>query len=226
MNSQFSGPIRTDLVISMTLAETFLLLVFVVWYGVTPHSRAKNDDTTPPEVQIARLQARVAVLESENAKLKSNLEKAQTALDWWRTQFPQAIPWEGTRMGPGEVKNVICGSGRPPCQRDDNVLVTGSVVNGGVSVKIMTECPALTTSMGDWGASHLQRGTVLTNPADLQEFFEGVRRYRINLNGKESECRFSYRFSYCNYKDYFDGRELFEKYFYGAGRAQTTCSAK
>ncbi|MBI3952082.1 MAG: hypothetical protein HY314_16670 [Acidobacteria bacterium] len=56
----------------------------------------------------------------------------------------------------------------------------------------------------------------------IQAFLAGVRDYyssNAKVNG--TECRFDYRLTYESKEDYYDGRELFERYFYPAGLSRT-----
>src|SRR5215831_11546287 len=106
---------RNDLVLSMTLAETFLFLVFVIWYGVVPSIKTPKEPAalTPSEVLIAQLR-------KENAELKAQLEKKQAELDdinfrlaWWRRNFPDLdIP-----RTPEELDRLrsALGRGKPAC---------------------------------------------------------------------------------------------------------------
>ena len=64
---RFSKLERTDLVINMTLAEIFLLLLFVVWYG---HTAILRSDP------VAQMKEKLARLERENEQLTTELKKA------------------------------------------------------------------------------------------------------------------------------------------------------
>src|ERR1017187_8890987 len=120
-----SGP-RGDLVISMTLAETFLLLVFMVWYSVRP----KIPVNPPTSIEVLKkenqdLKQRISALETELADIRQRLE-------WWRKRFDAPVP--GSEE---ELRKILfeAGRGKPKCQ-DDNVLLDISLINGAATVRI------------------------------------------------------------------------------------------
>ncbi len=73
--------IKTDLIIGMTLAETFLLILFVVWYS---HGPGAGQDwkriAEQRQEQIDKLQAE---LQAE----KENVAELEKIRDWWRKNF-------------------------------------------------------------------------------------------------------------------------------------------
>src|SRR5438128_1166411 len=111
---------RGELIISMTLAETFLLLVFMVWYSVRP----KFDPHPPNRIEI--LQAENERLKQANEHLRLELDDINRRLAFWRQRFDLPVP--GSEE---ELKKVLyeAGRGKPRCQ-DANVLVNVSVING------------------------------------------------------------------------------------------------
>src|SRR2546423_15585862 len=121
---RFSSPVRTDLVISMTLAEAFLLLLFVVWYG---HTAIIRQDPA------ARMKEQLAALEKENEQLKKELKQAtdevadlKVRLDLWRRLTGFETP--PTSEALAEWRKEACRS-NPKCQQN-NVLVHASVIHG------------------------------------------------------------------------------------------------
>jgi len=209
----FTKPERTDLVINMTLAEIFLLLLFVVWYGHTPIMG-------PGE--IARLKEQVDRLEKENQYLKNNLRDAREEisdlkwrLEWWRRVFPTidtTIEGKGT---PEEVRNEA-GRGFRRCQ-DSNVLIRASVIRGQQSMVWITESPQLTQWITSTGRARPKFGVRLTDPKEIDAFLALIWDYYQNRREIGSECRFDYLLTYETKEDYYDGRERFEKFFYPSG---------
>lgn len=207
---RFSGPERTDLVINMTLAETFLLLLFVVWYG---HTRIENPDPS------AHLKERIASLEKDNERLKGELKQAhdriadlKRRLDWWRDVFPGVDEF----TSPG-VARQQASRGHRKCDEQNNVLVHASVVRGQFSVEWLTENPKLSKWLADSGRPRPKSGARITDWSTIQALLAGVRDYYSSAKVNETECRFDYRLTYGSKEDYYDGRELFERYFYPAG---------
>ncbi|MBI4428095.1 MAG: hypothetical protein HY562_03140 [Ignavibacteriales bacterium] len=209
----FSKPERTDLVINMTLAEIFLLLLFVVWYGYTPII------DTPGE--IARLKEQLARLENENQSLKNDLRDVRNEisdlkqrLDWWRRVSPTIVDLE--LITPPEVAQREIGRGFRRCQ-DINVLIRASVIRGQQSIVWMTESPQLTQWIKSAGRTRPQFGVRLTDHNEIDSFLALIRDYYQNTREIGTECRFDYQLMYETKEDYYDGREKFEKFFYPSG---------
>lgn len=218
----FTKPERTDLVINMTLAEIFLLLLFVVWYGHTPIMG-------PGE--IARLKEQVDRLEKENQTLKNNLRDAKDEisdlkqrLEWWRRVFPTidtTIEGKGT---PEEVRSDA-GRGFRRCQ-DINVLIRASVIRGQQSMVWITESPQLTQWITSTGRDHPRFGVRLTDPKEIDSFLSLISDYYHYRKEIGIECRFDYQLTYATKEDYYDGRERFEKFFYPSGIKQLRVKSK
>jgi hypothetical protein len=205
---KFSKPERTDLVINMTLAEIFLLLLFVAWYGTTDH-------TVKP---FAELQEKLARFEKENDTLRTQLDFAKKEisdlkwrLDWWQHTFPAVV--EGS---PGGSARKMAGRSFGKCQ-DDNVLVEAQVLNGKISIFMVTECQELTSFLVKSHRPRPKLGNKMTEAKLIKGFLEGVRDYYSNVAQTGTGCRFDYALTFQTPEDYYIGREYFEKYFYAAG---------
>jgi cell division septum initiation protein DivIVA len=197
---------RGDLVISMTLAETFLLLVFMVWYSVRPKIPAEP----PTSVEVLKkenqdLKQRIYALETE-------LTDIQQRLEWWRKRFDQPVP--GSEE---ELKKLMfeAGRGKPKCQ-EQNVLLDVSLINGTATAKVLVDSPAL---RGSLLAQHIDihAGAIVSKASEIDAVLREVRAFR-KVPGQDGDCRFDYHFTYATFEDYYTGRERFEKYFYSAGR--------
>ena len=81
-----AAPIKTDLIIGMTLAETFLLILFIVWYsqgaGAGPDWQSIAEGR---EKQIKDLKHALQIQTDEARKWKKLVE-------WWRTIIPTSPP--------------------------------------------------------------------------------------------------------------------------------------
>src|SRR5260370_12455187 len=74
-------PIKTDLIIGMTLAETFLLILFVVWYS---HGAGAG----PEWERIAKeRQAQINALKSDLQGQKDKVLELERIRAWWRKNF-------------------------------------------------------------------------------------------------------------------------------------------
>jgi len=196
----FSSAARTDMVISMTLAELFLMLLFVVWYGYSP---------VYSEAARARLSDRIAELEKELEPARKNAElvrEKEALLDWWRTQDPERAKHEGKTL-PGTEGG---GPGAPRCDPSQNVLVEADFRQGQISMRVLTRHRIVEESLGS-GVPYPPTGVWLTDPAIVQGFLGAIRTQNL-----QAPCRGHYRLYYETKIDYFDGRELFEKVFYPA----------
>jgi hypothetical protein len=80
------APIKTDLVIGMTLAETFLLILLVVWYSHGPGAgldwKKRADDRAD---QINKLNAELQLQKDKRLQL-------ERIFDWWVKNFPTSPP--------------------------------------------------------------------------------------------------------------------------------------
>lgn len=206
---RFSSLARTDLAINMTLAETFLLLMFVVWYG---HTAILRQDP------VARMKERLDRLEKENERLTKELKRANnqitdltSRLELWRQLTGFESP--PTPEGFTEWRKEACRS-HPKCEQN-NVLVHASVIRGQVSMVWLTESPKFTKWFTD--AERTAVGVTITERRTIQRFLDAVRDYYANERVNGADCRFDYRLTYGSKEDYFDGREFFENYFYPAG---------
>jgi hypothetical protein len=208
-------PWRTkgDLVISMTIAETFLLLVFMLWYVTRAQLTAK------PPTQIEQLATENQRLKKDLADMHAKLADVERRLEWWRTRFDQPVP-----SSEEELKKILfeAGRGKPKCQ-DDNVLLDVRVINGATTFKVLADAPGLRTVLLPHHVD-FQPGSILSTPDQIDGILQQVRAYRKGP-GKDGDCRFDYHFTFSTVEDYYNGRERFEKYFYSAGRRRTNATA-
>lgn len=208
----FSKSARTEMVISMTLAELFLMLLFVVWYGFTP---------VWDEAERARLADRLVELETEVTAARTQLadNKAQIAdltarLEWWRTRHPNEARLEGNTSpttpggGPG-------GRGHSKCDPSTNVLAEASVQQGQVSLRLLSRPPDVARSFETSGSAYPSAGVWLTDPPVIQGFIGAMQR--VN---EQSTCRWDFRLYYETKVDGFDGLEMFQTVFYLARKFQ------
>ena len=203
----------------MTLAETFLLLVFMIWYSTRPRSAAH-----PP--------TRAELLEKENRDLKDRivtleyeLKDIRERLEVWRKFFDLPMPGSNADVknllpkSRDELKKLVseAGRGKPKCQ-DDNVLLNVALINGITTIKVIADSPMLRTKLL---AEHvdIRPGATLTSAPEV----EAVLREAGELSKKtksEGGCSFDYRLTYATPDDYYLGRERFERYFYPAGQVR------
>ena len=198
---------KSDLVISMTLAETFLLLVFMLWYSIRP--QLSGDPRTAADV----LRKENQQLNNKMASLQRELEDTRSRLELWQKRFDQVVPGSDE-----ELKKALMGGGRgkPKCQ-DDNLLVEITLVNGNTSMKVLADNSLLRANLSRQGID-FRVGNVLSRGFDVDSVLRELGNYRSG----DKECRFDYHFNYGSHDDYYIGRERFEKYLYSAGRARVS----
>jgi len=206
----------------MTLAETFLLLLFVVWYSVMPPA-----SDNPPDILkalAAERQKQIDLLQKELTERDRRVAELEAKISWWEKYFkadpPQSLPQLLGILRSPEGRAVLTdiGRGYPRCE-DDNILVHASVVRGAVSVELLSE----SRHLSDWAAASgigipVTR-TVLSGWAPARSLLSAVEGFyasRPSGNG----CRFDYRLTYETKEDYYDGRETFEHTFYPAGMSR------
>jgi hypothetical protein len=189
----------------MTLAETFLLLVFMLWYAYRPRPAPQ------PPTRVEILQQENDNLKTELRRVKAELAELERRLEWWRSRFDQPVPGSDE-----ELKQFLfeAGRGKPKCQ-DDNVLVHVAVLNGATRLRVLADCAALRARLQDNGVS-FEPGVTIIDSASIDAVLIAAKDFRRPQD--DSECRFDYRFTYATYEDYYRGRERFERYFYTAGR--------
>jgi len=209
---RFTRSERTDLVISMTLAEIFLLILFVIWYGYST-ILGNPDENALLKEQLNRLQNENERFSKELRQAKDKIDDLQRRLDIWRnlTDFenpPSSAEFE-------EWKKEACRS-NPKCE-EDNVLVHAVVVKGKISMKLLTQTSRLSEWFENKGYTLPKVNVNITDSNIIKTFLGRVRDFYSSTNMEGTECRFDYRLTYGSKEDYYDGRELFERYFYPAG---------
>lgn len=221
MNSQRPG--RTDFVIGMTLAEVFLLLLFIVWWGTAIESEPGGVD---PTVTIANLKAEVERLRGEVSGLRSEVANLQRTLREKENTIKALQIMLGCLGGTvDDCKRGLDGivadarRGSPKCE-GDNVLVAVSVHGGVTRVTLVGGSDETLSSLRRAEAQAIDRGTTLSEVRDIEALLASVKTYYERRSEERSECRFDYRFSYTTAEDYHEGRQLFERYFYPAGIVQ------
>ncbi|HLG54934.1 MAG TPA: hypothetical protein VI485_06360 [Vicinamibacterales bacterium] len=203
----FTKSARTEMVISMTLAELFLMLLFVVWYGFTPLSGdaelARLMDT------VAKLDADLKAAQKKVAENSVEIADLSARLKWWQSRHPDEVVNELKSTGDGSK-----GRGHDKCDESNNVLVEASVQQGDVSLRVLARPDTLAKSFDDMGVPY-PAVKVWLSEADMRGFVDTVRR--VNAG---AECRWDFRLYYDTKVDGFDGLERFQTAFYLARKFQ------
>ena len=208
---------RSDLVIGMTLAEFFLLLLFVIWWYHAKMARAGEEPLTVQlqvlQAENAALQIRVKSQEQRIAQLEAQLRDREARLEALRAMLG-STGTDTTSMREAFNRQLqtavdIVRRGAPKCL-EKNTLLAASVRHGEVVVTILSADPGVLAQLRQYGAGDIQPGTVYREWWQISGVLRAVQRYY----GHNPECRFDYRLSYNTAEDYKLGRTQFEGHFY------------
>jgi hypothetical protein len=185
-------PNRTDLVINMTLAETFLLLLFVVWY-------AQTADTTTGSREL--LAERIRALEDQNKKLSHQIGQMQDSLrilrvkiDMWRRMTGHDEPmapevFAGSKENLERQTGIIdslkrkLGSGIGSCFDDGGYLADLYPNEDGTIRMVLLRTDPL----------NIERVRIGQPPLSVKDFKEIGEAYRRYGAQHKPECRFPVR---------------------------------
>jgi hypothetical protein len=201
---------RSDIVIGMTLAEVFLLILFVVWLSTAIDVSSDGNPEAPidPEAlraTVAKLQERLRSLERDKEDLRARVEALRDMLD--AHDITDEALREALQRRIQEAKR-----GSPVCLTD-NVLVHVSRTDGVDVLTVRQDTQSLLPG-GRWAA-----GAQLQDEREIQEFLQAVQIY---YHQAQKKCRFDYRLTYKTDADYRLGRTRYESQtFYNAGLRQT-----
>ena len=197
---------RSDFVIGMTLAEVFLLLLFVVWLStaieVSPDGNPDAPiDAVALKVTVTELRERIASLETDKQELSARVEALRDMLGAPNESL------EGFREG-FKRKLDEAKRGSPVCL-PANILVHVARTDGVDIVRLLRDTRGLLPG-GKWS-----EGAQLHDENEIQEFLRAVKNYYAKA---EKKCRFDYKLTYKSDSDYRLGRTRYEsEAFYNAG---------
>lgn len=205
-----SGRGPGDLVLGLTLAEVFLLLLFVVWLGVVGEDGAG----ATPTVSAAELAARLAKVESSLADEERRRREAEKQAEDFRIRLEMVRRMVGgTGISEDEIKAGVerfaetIRRGSPRCDTR-NTLVHVVVDGGAVDLEIVGSSEVLSPIVD---ATTVRR---LTGRGEIARLLQQVNRYYAIRRAEQRECRFDYRLTYTTAEDYLFARSYFEAYFY------------
>ena len=201
--------------IGMTLAEVFLLLLIVGWYGSRLES--EQPDGGPPALATV-LKTEFDDAERLRKEAESNLaqknreyEQLSRILDWIAKTSGLAKPIRNLDEARAAIDNIKVAAkrGRPPCGAD-NVLLNVSA-DSGVTVATVRQDQI-------FRGHRYSAGQRLVGK-DLESFFSDVEAFyqgrRVPLGG--GDCVYDFALVWRTDADYRAARELFERHLYPAG---------
>jgi hypothetical protein len=183
---------------AMSVAEVFLLLLFIVWLS----SQAKQGplDLTDLQAQIAALTAKVEAQDNAIRDLKEWKEAYEAFIESLGQPKPKSVQElrERTmRIGSG-------GDDLPRCSPNANRLLTAEVVDGMTRVRIVN----------DHATFPYHAGQVIEGD-EINQVIAAASRIQDS-----NKCRFHYRLEFSSASDYLFGRKRFGIVFYPDGEIQ------
>lgn len=198
-------PRSGELVISMTIAEIFLLLLFTAWYAT-----AEPPPNGPPT--IALLKAEIAKLKEENKALNAKIAELEKRLEFAR-QLIGARDTTPQAMGEAFGDKISAAKrGSPKCVAE-NTIAEIQAVRGTVAVKLKIRDKDAADYFSGAGVA-VRDGHILESENEINKLLGAVTKYYSS----HSECRFDYRLIYSTPEDFHDAKLRFEWYFYPAGQ--------
>ena len=173
------APIKTDLIIGMTLAEMFLLILFVVWYS-------QGAGAGPEWEKIAKQhEAEIQDLKAQLDSQKEKVLELERLREWWRKNFRTDPP-----ASMEEVELAFRSNGI------SLVKVEGTAAKSGGRSNLTPKCSEV-------GLREVLFGTVIRG-RDLYEVDGKTENFDQLLNGYErdlneahaKDCRYSVKVSF------------------------------
>jgi hypothetical protein len=204
-----------DLIIGMTLAEVFLLLLVVGWYGSRLESEATGRDLgTPVEILQKQLDDAKDALRLEQQKddqLEKRIQNLEATLDWlggyvrWSGQPIRDIPSATAALN---AYTAGLKRGKPTCEAA-NVLV--QVVEDEDKLALTVLQPFVV------GSVTFSAQQTLTEKQDVDRFFQAIEKYYSDRHEARRDCAFDFKLDWRTDRDYRTAKKLFDPYFYPAG---------
>lgn len=223
-------PFRNDLIIGMTLAEIFLLLLIVGWYGSRLESEAATrEPSTPTEILQKRLDdANKALQRAEEDKkaLESTIGNLKSILDWLGERLGAPQPVHDTpsaiydRDWPQYWSKLLVTyttgvkRGKPICGATSaaNVLVNVDDNDSKLSLNMLQP---LTVDGVEYTV-----GQTLSEEQDIERFVQMLQKYYSERREAGRECVFDYTLGWRTDHDFRISKKRFELVFYPAGDRQ------
>jgi hypothetical protein len=210
---------RGELVLSMTLAEIFLLLLIVGWYGMRLESEEGVVAPPTPEaiLQAELKKAQDALNHSEDARraLERQVEENRKILDWLQDHYgggPKITLQELQALVRAHEDRIRTEArrGKPTCA-SSNVLLR-VVADGGQTSLDLLETPPF--------EGNFRRAQHFATGADIDQLLLAVESFYAKRKASKAECAFDYELWWRTDSDYRSARQRFERHFYPARLTQ------
>jgi hypothetical protein len=206
---------RSDLVIGMTLAEVFLLLLIVGWYGSRLESEEAGLEPRSPaailqkEVDDARLQLRQA--EAERERMERRIHELQDVLTWLGQYLGASKAIRDNDSAAAAVSGYAINlkRGKAVCQPGDNILV--DAVADSDSLVLTLRHPIVVQG------GEMQAGQRFASEEEIDGLLGTVQQYYRERRSSNRDCAFDFTLAWRTDRDYRIAKKRLDLYFYPAG---------
>lgn len=211
------APLSNDLVIGMTLAEVFLLLLILGWYGSRLESEEAGREPVPPAEILAKElnEANRALDEAklEQQRLEGKLHEFEKILDWLGEHLGSRKPIRDVASADAAIRDYTFGvkRGKAVCEAQ-NTLV--QVVSDQDTLTMILRQPFKV------GNTTFDVNQTLVGPFEIERFLLEVQKYYSERRLAERDCAFDFTLAWRTDRDFRVAKKKFEPYFYPAGDRQ------
>lgn len=223
-------PSRNDLIIGMTLAEIFLLLLIVGWYGSRLESEAATrEPATPTEILQKRLDDANKALQradEEKKALERTIGNLKSILDWLGERLGAPQPVHDTPSAISDADwpqywGKLLGSYTAGVKRGKPICGATSAAN--VLVKVEDDDSKLSLNMLQpltIDGVEYTVGQTLSEEQDIDRFVQVLQKYYSERHEAGRECVFDYTLFWRTDHDFRISKKRFDMVFYPAGDRQ------
>jgi hypothetical protein len=214
------GRQRNDLIIGMTLAEIFLLLLIVGWYGSRLESEAAGGTPgTPAEVLQKKLNEANEALrleDEEHKRLENDIHNLEETLKWLGEHLDPSHHYPPIRDVPSATAAIDAYTaglkrGKPICEAV-NVLIQVVADDDKQTLTILQPLVV--------GNETFAAGQTLTGKQDVDGLLQAVQKYYAERRESGRDCAFDFKLDWRTDHDYRVAKKMFDPYFYPAGDRQ------
>lgn len=182
---------------AMSVAEIFLLLLFVIW--ITSQAKAGPLDVAGLQERIAALERDLASQKAEIADLREWKEAYEAFIESLGQEKPKTIQELRDRTRKNQVGKG--GDDLPRCSPGANRLLVARIADGNIQLRIVNGYPSFPFPVGQ-----------IIEGDSVNEVIAAASRIQ-----EQNHCRFHYRLEYGSPADYLSGHKQFGSVFYPDG---------
>jgi len=201
----------------MTLAEIFLLMLFVIWLGYSNEIDEQRDYAALKE-RVIKLEKQNEELQKLNRKANKKIADLEKRIEYLRKQWKDLTGFDSPPTKDILLKwaKEVANRGKPKCQ-EENVLIKAEVLNGRKTITVVGDCPELIAWLSEHKRYKPKKGVRITDSSQVKNFVQSILLFYAYKKQRNDDCRFDYVLYWQTDNDYRNGRQYFEQYFYPAG---------